>query len=253
MNRRPIDNFRPEVHDSDGLLIASRDGEQIWRPLVNPETLLVSSFELKDPVGFGLMQRDLNFDHYQDLEARYDLRPSAWIAPKEKWGKGKVELVQIPAKQEWDDNIVCYWVSDNAIQKQKETAFSYDVIWQLSRRHKESKGLVVATRTVLLPDNETRRFVIDFEGQQLKSLPADAPLKAEVNVKGAEIIEQHIQKNQITDGWRLVFDVRLKKEGPLERVLPDTTKNDPILDMRAYLIKMNEVLTETWSYLTNAF
>jgi len=95
VSQRPIDDFRPEIHDSDGLSIATRSGEWIWRPLYNPRTLLMTSFDAPDPAGFGLIQRDLDFDHYQDLEARYETRPSIWISPTGKWGPGRVELIQI--------------------------------------------------------------------------------------------------------------------------------------------------------------
>ena len=91
-----------------------RRGEWIWRPLVNPRRLLVTSFALTDPRGFGLMQRDRNFSSYEDLEARYELRPSIWIEPASKWGAGRVELVQIPTPNEANDNIVAYWVPNAA-------------------------------------------------------------------------------------------------------------------------------------------
>ncbi|MGH8712404.1 MAG: glucan biosynthesis protein G, partial [Casimicrobiaceae bacterium] len=68
-NQHPArDDYRPEVHDSDGLSIASGTGEWIWRPLVNPKRLLVTSFALTNPAGFGLLQRDRDFEHYEDLE-----------------------------------------------------------------------------------------------------------------------------------------------------------------------------------------
>ena len=88
-----IDDFRPEVHDSDGLSIQNGTGEWIWRPLVNPKRLLVTSFSTTDPRGFGLMQRDRSFSDYQDLEQRFELRPSVWVQPKGKWGAGRIELV----------------------------------------------------------------------------------------------------------------------------------------------------------------
>ena len=112
-NQRPrTEDYRPEVHDSDGLLIQSGTGEWIWRPLTNPKRLLVTSFALDNPLGFGLMQRDRDFSRYEDLEARYERRPSAWVEPKGKWGAGRVELVQIPSPDETNDNIVAYWVPD---------------------------------------------------------------------------------------------------------------------------------------------
>ncbi|MET0440472.1 MAG: glucan biosynthesis protein G, partial [Casimicrobiaceae bacterium] len=103
-------DFRPEVHDSDGLSIQSGTGEWIWRPLVNPKRLLVSSFALTNPAGFGLQQRDRRFSRYEDLEARYDKRPGVWVQPTGTWGAGRVELVQIPTPDETNDNIVAYWV-----------------------------------------------------------------------------------------------------------------------------------------------
>ena len=103
-------DFRPEVHDSDGLLYHSEEGEWTWRPLANPKRLAVLSAPLQNPRGFGLMQRDWLFDHYQDLEARYEKRPSLWIEPLSEWGEGNVELVEIPTEQEIHDNIVAYWV-----------------------------------------------------------------------------------------------------------------------------------------------
>ena len=106
--RSGIDDFRPEVHDSDGLSIQAGTGEWIWRPLVNPKRLLVTSFAVTNPLGFGVLQRDRNFFDYEDLEARYETRPSAWIEPRGKWGAGRIELVQIPTPDETNDNVVAF-------------------------------------------------------------------------------------------------------------------------------------------------
>jgi len=119
--RASTDDFRPEVHDSDGLAIHTAAGEWIWRPLVNPRRLLVTSFAQTDPRGFGLMQRDRNFSSYEDLEARYELRPSIWVEPVSKWGAGRVELVQIPTPNEANDNIVAYWVPNTVPAPHFET------------------------------------------------------------------------------------------------------------------------------------
>ena len=252
MNQRPINDFRPEIHDSDGLLIAVAAEDWIWQPLINPKKLLVTSFDMKDPVGFGLIQRDLNFDHYQDLEAHYEQRPGAWISPRENWGKGRLELVQIPARHEWDDNIVCYWVPDDETVNQKEMVFSYDITWRLSNPAKQSKGVVVATRTAVPPDEDIKRFIIDFEGGQLNALPENTPLKAEVDIKGAELVGQTLQKNPKTKGWRLAIEVKPAEKGTLEKVLPNPA-DSALLELKAYLVRDNEVLTETWHYFTNAF
>ena len=102
-------NYRRELHDSSGLSIHAGNGEWIWRPLNNPKHLAVSNFSVENPRGFGLLQRGRDFSHYEDLDDRYDKRPSAWIEPKGDWGKGTVDLVEIPTADETNDNIVAFW------------------------------------------------------------------------------------------------------------------------------------------------
>ncbi|NWG73432.1 MAG: glucan biosynthesis protein G, partial [Rubrivivax sp.] len=115
-NQPVADDYRPEVHDSDGLQIVTADGEWIWRPLVNPKGVFVTSFALQRPRGFGLMQRDLTFARYEDLEARYERRPSAWVEPLpasngslDAWSAGRVELLQFHTPDETHDNVGAFW------------------------------------------------------------------------------------------------------------------------------------------------
>jgi glucans biosynthesis protein len=128
--RTPGDDFRPEVHDSDGLSIHTGSDEWIWRPLVNPRRLLVTSFALTDPRGFGLSQRDRSFSSYEDLEARYELRPSVWVEPIGRWGTGRVELVQLPTPDETNDNIVAYWVPETGPRPGQPYEIRYRLLWQ---------------------------------------------------------------------------------------------------------------------------
>jgi glucans biosynthesis protein len=251
-NQRPIDDFRPEIHDSDGLLIADGTGEIIWRPLVNPKRLLVNAFQLTNPKGFGLLQRDLDFDHYQDLEARYDKRPSVWIAPVGEWGKGHVELIQIPSGSEIDDNIVSFWVPASLPDVKDPISFAYDMSWYFPADDPNAGGYVSATRTGMVRDKNLRLFVIDFKGGKLDKLPevlpVGAPLEGLVTVGGgARIVEKHLVKNDPNGGWRLVFQLESDDQGPLDKVLPKP-KNQPSLEMRAYLKEGQDILTETWSY-----
>ena len=156
-NLRPADDFRPEVHDSDGLLVATGAGEWIWRPLVNPPALLDTSFQINDPEGFGLCQRDRNFDHYQDLEADYQLRPTVWITPVGKWGKGGVELVQIPMEDETHDNIVSFWVPAQLPEPVQPISFSYKMRW-LSQGPQTPRASVAATRRPGARTNRPENF-----------------------------------------------------------------------------------------------
>lgn len=252
-NQRPVDDFRPEIHDSDGLLITDGTGEILWRPLVNPKRLRDNSFQLNNPKGFGLLQRDLEFDHYQDLEARFDKRPSVWIAPVGEWGKGRVELIQIPSGSEIDDNVVSFWVPASLPELKEPISFAYDMSWYFPVHDPNAGGYVSATRTGTGRDKDTRLFVIDFKGGTLDKLPAElpveTPLEAMVTVgEGITLGEKHIVKNEPNGGWRLVFQVKSASEGPLDKVLP-IPKNQPSPEMRAFLKKGQDVLTETWSYI----
>ena len=108
-DRRIANDWRPEIHDSDGLAMWSGSGEWLWRPLVNPAHLRFNAFLDQNPRGFGLLQRDRTFDHYQDDGAFYDRRPSLWVEPRSDWGKGSIQLVELPTVDETADNIVAFW------------------------------------------------------------------------------------------------------------------------------------------------
>jgi periplasmic glucans biosynthesis protein len=235
-------DYRPEVHDSDILLVQSGTGEWITRPLVNPKRLLVTSFALTNPVGFGLMQRDRFFENYQDLEARYELRPSAWIEPRGGWGKGRIELVQIPTPDETNDNIVAFWVPDVVPAPRTPLDLEYRIRWQKNADTKPPLAWIAQTRR---GHGYTRQadpsigFVIDFEGPALSSLANDAKVESVVTVDGnGEIIENHAYRNEVTGGYRLRLRVKqIDDKKPLE--------------MRAFL-RAGETLSATWSYIVPA-
>jgi len=229
------------VHDSDGLSIASDTGEWIWRPLVNPEKLQVSYFDLDNPRGFGLLQRDRRFSNYEDLETRHELRPNAWITPIGNWGKGQVKLVEIPSPKEINDNIVAYWIPKNLPPLDRPVEISYRIHFQSDDPLDAASGRVTATRVGVGDKEELKRFVLDFEGGKLKSLPANAALKAVINVgRDGQLVQQNIFKNSVTGGWRLAFQVQPPKDKPLQlRVFLQQEKDAMIKD----------TLTETWTYM----
>ncbi|HUH93153.1 MAG TPA: glucan biosynthesis protein G [Casimicrobiaceae bacterium] len=234
------DDYRPEVHDSDGLSIHSGTGEWIWRPLVNPKRLLVTSFALTNPVGFGLMQRDRDFEHYEDLEARYDLRPSAWVQPKGKWGAGRVELVEIPSPDETNDNIVAYWVPEVSPAPGVPLDLEYRLLWQGENMTRPPSAWVSQTRRgrgYTRNDDGSIGMVVDFEGPALRKLPADTTVEGDVTVDAnAKVREVLTQRNDVTGGWRLVLRfARVDAAKPLE--------------LRAYLRTRTGTLSETWSYV----
>ncbi|MGC3964548.1 MAG: glucan biosynthesis protein G [Rhodocyclaceae bacterium] len=236
-NQPQTGDFRPEVHDSDGLSIHTGDGEWIWRPLNNPAQTLTTSFSMKQVRGFGLMQRDRAFSSYEDLEARYELRPSAWVEPVGDWGPGRVELVQLNTPDETNDNIVAYWVPAKTPAAGQPLDLSYRLHWQGSRDARPGAWVVQTRkgRGFAALDKDEFKYVVDFDGPSLRTLPFNAPVQAVVSqpVNGS-LTETNLFRNDATGGWRLT--VRFKRQDPTQPV-----------ELRAFLQQGTNVLTETWS------
>jgi len=240
-NQRPErDDYRPEVHDSDGLSIHSSNGEWIWRPLANPKRLLVTSFAVTDPQGFGLMQRDREFSHYEQLEARYDLRPSVWVEPKSPWGAGRIELVQIPAPDETNDNVVAFWIPDTPPRPKEPYDVEYRLLWQRETDARPAQSWVVQTRRghgyVQKPDNSIA-FVVDFDGPALRKLAPETGVEGVISVDpNGELLESTTRRNDVSGTWRVSLRVRRLDD------------NKP-LELRAHLRGNHSTLSETWSYI----
>lgn len=221
-------DFRPEVHDSDGLMMWGKGGERIFRPLCNPPRTTVSSFRLDSPRAFGLVQRDREFESYQDLEARYQDRPSAWVEPLGDWGPGSVRLLEIATAKETDDNIAMLWVPDRI--PKEGLSLRYRLSFGDDMPMPKTVGHVSATRITRLPKGQVR-FLVDFTAE---GLAERKDVEAHVTASGARILEQHTEPNRYAGGSRAVFDL-----------LPNAKE----VELRVFLRDRHDVLTETWSYL----
>ena len=246
-NAKCAADFRPEIHDSDGLLIDTPAGEWIWRPLVNPQRLRIYNYSTGIPAGFGLLQRDQEFDHYQDLEARYDLRPSLWVIPDKGWDKGQIELVELPTQNEYHDNIIAYWSAVTLPGAGGTLRFSYRLEWYSARENRSALGQVVATRLTEEQPASPVRFVIDFQGDHLQSITSTNQLQADIQVgAGYKLEPPHLIRNTVTDGWRLAFQLTADPGDALRgKLLPSTV---PPVDVRAVLKHDKLALTEIWNY-----
>lgn len=248
-NQPGHDDYRPEVHDSDGLSIQSGDGAWIWRPLVNPSRLLITSFAMPSIKGFGLMQRDRAHGNYEDPEALYDRRPSVWVEPRGPWGAGRVELVQLPTHDETNDNIVAYWVPAEPLPAGRALTLDYRLHWQKGANEtRPPDAWVVQTRRgrgyVREPDGHLK-FVVDFDGPALRQIKADGDLKVRVavgqgdNANAARLVEQNLFRNRATGTWRLTVRV-------------DRRDNGRPLELSAALRLGDAQVGETWSYIVPA-
>ena len=239
-DRAESEDYRPEVHDSDGLSVQAGTGEWLWRPLVNPKRLLVSSFGLTNPLGFGLMQRDRSFSSYEDLEARYELRPSAWIRPTKPFGAGRLELVLIPSAFETNDNVVSFWVPREALQPGKPFEVEYDVLWQKNSESRPTTAWVTQSRRgpgFVQKPSTLIEFHVDFEGPMLKKLTEKSKVEAIFSADGnGEIVEQASERHPVTGGVRVHLKVkRIDASKPVE--------------LRGFLRDENQAHSETWAYI----
>ncbi|MGX5733903.1 glucan biosynthesis protein [Bosea thiooxidans] len=242
-DRRSFDDYRMELHDSDGLMIHSGSGEWIWRPLRNPRQQAISSFVDRNIRGFGLMQRDRIFEHYQDLDLTYELRPSYWIEPQGEWGEGVVELIEMATTDETNDNIAAFWAPKTPLEPGREFSFAYKLTAMLDSTDLHPGGRVINTyqaKPKALGSGEpvtdgARRFIVDFAGGDL-DYHLKQPEKVEIvpSIAYGRIDRAFIVPNRKTEGFRAFIDV--------------VVEPGQIAEMRAFLKSGNKTLTETWSY-----
>lgn len=241
-------NFRPAMHDSNGLAVHTGDDEWIWRPLNNPKgAVAVSTFQVDNPRGFGLLQRGHAFHRFEDLKDRYDLRPSAWIEPQGQWGKGEITLMEIPTADETNDNIVAFWHPAASARKGETMSFAYRMHWTLdeaalhprnnawTKQTFQTEGERYQPNLVRQLDGTTA-LIVDFEGPALSGLTASTTLQTQLSGNAnAEILETSLQRNEPIKGWRLSLRVRVK----------DPTK---VTELRAALAQDGKPISETWSF-----
>lgn len=239
-NRLQGRDWRPEIHDSDGLSIWTGTGERIWRPLNNPPVNKLSSFIDKTPKGFGLLQRERDFDAYEDDNVFYHRRPSVWVEPLGDWGEGAVQLLENTTDDETKDNIVAFWNPKEPFTNGKRISLHYRVYWRNDMPFPDPNARVTATRTGLggIPGGHERhaatKYVLDFEGGILGDLTNKDDVKLVVTASRGTIDAIAAYRVVDTPGWRALFDFH-----------PDGKET---ADLRAYLSQNGKALTETWMY-----
>lgn len=208
--RAKVDDFRPRVHDSDGLLMLNGRGERLWRPLGNPAKLQISAFMDNGPLGFGLLQRNRDFNNFQDLEARYERRPSLWVEPVGNWGRGAVVLVEIPTESEIHDNIVAYWSPKDTIPAGSEYHYAYRLVWGSAPVAGQGEAVVDATRSGragITGPTPKRLFVIDYRfPNPLQDIEIQKPT-AKVKNSAGNIKNIVVNENTLNGGYRVTFEL----------------------------------------------
>jgi periplasmic glucans biosynthesis protein len=228
--RARIDDFRDEVHDSDGLQIVLATGERVWRPLKNPTQLQVSSFTSQAPRGFGLVQRSRRVSDYHDLEAHYEQRPSVWIEPTSDWGAGAVQLFEIPTNNETNDNVVAFWRPTTVIAEGKPYHLSYRMRWNKQPKLTPVLGKVTSTRSGPSFDGKRRIFVVEFTGTGR----AVEGLRVDVGTSTGKVSNVVVQPSPLTKGVRASFEL--------------DPSNADVAELRLRLMRADKPVSETWLY-----
>jgi len=238
------DDYRPEVHDSDGVLMVTHAGEEIWRPLTNPSRLQVTSLSDSHPKGFGMLQRDGEWDNYLDAEANYHLRPGLWVTPEAGFVKGRLAVVEIPTNSEIHDNIVAFWTPEKPFVSGESLYFSYNLSTVEQNPFVSELASVVRTRqgAAVLPGDEfedaslntTRQFSIDFSAPSGFSFNSDTT-KLIVQASNGQVSKQRM--HPVADGAEVRATFFLKP------------KEKQTVDMRAYIEQDGKRISEVWNYV----
>lgn len=239
-------DWRPEVHDSDGLAMWTGGGERIWRPLNNPPRTTASAFGDDNPRGFGLLQRDRSFDHYQD-GVLYDKRPSLWVEPRDGWKAGTVQLIEIPTDDEIHDNIVAMWVPKEPAKAGNEYRLRYRLHWLADEPYPTPLARCVATRLGKGGQpgqprpNGVRKFMVEFKGAPLEKLPFGTKPEAVLTASRGTFsyVFTEAVPNNVPGHWRAQFDLTVDGKDPV--------------DIRLFLRLNGKTLSETWLYQYHPF
>ena len=224
-------DYRPAVHDSEALAMARGNGERLWRPLNNPDKLQVSAFLDEKPKGFGLIQRHRQFDYYQDLEGKYHHRPSAWVEPIGDWGKGHVELFEIPSTSEANDNIVAYWKPAQGLKKGQPFSYSYRLTWPDDDSPTASRVRIVRSASGQKLFDDNKEIVVDYSDIPVEEMK---DLRAEASISEGRILESRVEPNPTIGGARVfvTFD----------------PEDADVSELRVQLKKNDKPVAATWLY-----
>lgn len=233
-----IVDWRPEVHDSDGLSLWTGNGERLWRPLNNPPRVMTNSFVDENPRGFGLLQRDRNIENYLD-GVSYERRPSLWVEPVGNWGRGSVQLVELPTDDETADNIVAMWVPEKPVDSHQSLSFHYRLHWLADEPYPATQfAHVIGTRHGRGGDPGTSRpqgvhkIVVEWAGGDLTSRNEKTKPQVDLTTSRGKLSKLWIERLPFSDHWQVLFDL-------------DVEGNEPV-DLRMSLHDAGRPLSEVW-------
>lgn len=233
IDRSRADDLRPNVSEISGLQILTGKGEWLWRPVSNPDTLQISTFVDENPRGFGFIQRDRNFDHYQDDDQHWEARPSLWIEPIGDWSFGGVQLVEIPSESEANDNIIAYWRPKQSLAAGNEISFAYRQFWCKTPPERPALAIAVSSRSGRGSSAKRRRFLVEFSGEIL-GLQKPEDIKPNLSASPGSIVSVRTFASADKASYRVLFELDPGGEAYSE--------------LRLVLEASGKPVSETWIY-----
>ena len=231
--RRAGEDYRPAVFEAGGLQMYRGNGEWIWRPIVNPSQLQISNFQDENIKGFGLVQREREFANFQDDDQKYNLRPSCWVEPIGDWGKGAIQLVEIPTEADVNQNIVSYWRPRNVIAPNEEAIYNFRQFWCWDVPENTTLAKTISTRIGKI-GSKRRRFVVDFAGDNFGPERKQTDFKLALNASAGTITGQRLVLTPQRNGARVLIDL--------------DPNNETLIELRLVIESQGKPETETWLY-----
>lgn len=238
----PPKDARPSVHDSDGLLIRTKNNRSgggddwLWRAFARPSYPSVTRFAADRLAGFGVMQRNTAFYHFDDHNAQYHKRPSVFVTPTRDWPAGEIELLEIPGEHEGVDNIGAYWIPTGGVSTDSPLKFGYRVDI-FGGTHPDETNVARATNfTIERPETEDQpiEMTIRFAGGRIADLDDDAAVEVTMATIRGEVKKKSLKKTETGD-WLLALELKPTENAPME--------------LRVGLRHEGEAVTETFAYL----
>ena len=234
LTRHGTDDAREGVYDVGGLQILNDNGEWLWRPVANRETLQLSAFINDRPRGFGLLQRERQFTQFQDDDQHWEARPSLWIEPLSEWGEGSVVLVEIPSDAEINDNILCFWRPKQPLAAKAEAAFNYRQSWCWTPLERPPLATVTDTRIGRVPTTKRRRFIVEFSSDVFSDPAKSTDLKPALSTSVGTIAGVRTFLSRANKTFRVHFEL--------------DPNNETLAELRLVLEQNGKAASETWLY-----
>jgi len=264
-----FNNYHPEIHDSDGVLINTSKDDWFWRPLGQAKLFQIYNFNDENPKGFGVIQRDRDGAHYQDLGMKYNVRPSVWVTPKGDWGKGSVVVAHRPSNNVNFDNLAAFWHPDRAPKAGDRMEIDYTIDFYMNDAERpplaytkdtwiinnppplvppqptlvpgQKPPPVVATPAPKPGETTPVMFVVDFIGNGIENIPANQPphLYLHFDPPETKLRDFSVEKVGYDNSWRATFTII-----PFKHNVPT--------ELHCRLMKSDKPdakpLTEEWNY-----